>query len=326
MKQTWRGRRAWLVVLLPVLVLVGGATAWAQKTVGEVRGTVTDTSGGRRARRHREPHEREHRLHARDRHGRQGRLRRSRSWTPGRTESTSPLRQLQEVQPARSPSARSRRPACRSSSRSAGSQETVEVTAAARGRQRDERRRRAAPQKEVLEMPNLNHYGFSNATLMPAIAAVRGAARDDQRVGRGQQLEPQRVLHRRRRGHRPLARLVAAAAGGGRLRGDRRQHGRRHGGRRLQLRRHVQRRSSSRAPTQFHGSAWYYFRDKRPERQLVGQQPCRPREARRPAEVLGRPGRRPDHQGQAVLLLDGEPRDGQAAVQPDRASSRRPRR
>src|SRR5512140_849604 len=44
-KQIWRGRRAWLVVLLPVLVLMAGAPAWAQRTVGDLRGTVTDSSG-----------------------------------------------------------------------------------------------------------------------------------------------------------------------------------------------------------------------------------------------------------------------------------------
>src|SRR5512138_379162 len=46
MKQTWSGRRAaWLFVLLPVLVLMAGTPAWAQKTVGDLRGTVSDSSG-----------------------------------------------------------------------------------------------------------------------------------------------------------------------------------------------------------------------------------------------------------------------------------------
>jgi hypothetical protein len=35
-----------LAVLLPVLLLMAGSVAWAQKTVGEVRGTVTDSTGG----------------------------------------------------------------------------------------------------------------------------------------------------------------------------------------------------------------------------------------------------------------------------------------
>ena len=38
-------RAAQLAALLSVLLLVAGSTAWAQKTVGEVRGTVTDASG-----------------------------------------------------------------------------------------------------------------------------------------------------------------------------------------------------------------------------------------------------------------------------------------
>src|SRR5512143_2317396 len=47
MNVTRRGRRAvWLAVLLPALLLVAGSPAWAQKTVGEIRGTVTDSTGG----------------------------------------------------------------------------------------------------------------------------------------------------------------------------------------------------------------------------------------------------------------------------------------
>jgi hypothetical protein len=46
MKVTRRGRRAaWLAVLIPVLLLAAGSTVWAQKTVGEMRGTVTDATG-----------------------------------------------------------------------------------------------------------------------------------------------------------------------------------------------------------------------------------------------------------------------------------------
>ena len=49
----------------------------------------------------------------------------------------------------------------------------------------------------------------------------------------------------------------------------------------------------------------------------MGQQPGRARETRRSPEVLGRPGRGADPEGQAVLLLHGEPGDGYAALQPD---------
>ena len=46
MRLVRKGRRAaWLAVLIPALLIVVGAPAWAQKTVGEVRGTVADTSG-----------------------------------------------------------------------------------------------------------------------------------------------------------------------------------------------------------------------------------------------------------------------------------------
>jgi hypothetical protein len=46
MKVTRKGRRAvWLAVLVSALSLVAGSTVWAQKTVGEIRGTVTDATG-----------------------------------------------------------------------------------------------------------------------------------------------------------------------------------------------------------------------------------------------------------------------------------------
>src|SRR5512143_3461066 len=45
MKPMRKRRVVQLAVLLPALLLVVGSTAWAQKTVGEVRGTGVDARG-----------------------------------------------------------------------------------------------------------------------------------------------------------------------------------------------------------------------------------------------------------------------------------------
>ena len=156
-----------LAILLPVLLLVAGSTAWAQKTVGEVRGTVMDTSG---------------------------------AVLPGATVSLTNVNTgytrdvttdskgdyvFPVVDPGRyrvDVTLQGFRKFSRDVAVSAlqtaqiqaklevgGLQETVEVTAALEGVNVTSGEVSQKMQKEVLEMPSLNRYGFANAILMPAI-------------------------------------------------------------------------------------------------------------------------------------------------------------
>jgi hypothetical protein len=156
-----------LAVLLPALLLVAGSTVWAQKTVGEVRGTVMDTSG---------------------------------AVLPGATVSltnvnTGYARSLTTdgkgdfvfpvVDPGRyrvDATLQNFKKASREVLVSAletaqiqmklelgGIQEAVQVTAESPLVNVTSGGVSQKMQKEVLEIPNLNHYGFSNAILMPAI-------------------------------------------------------------------------------------------------------------------------------------------------------------
>ena len=275
MRLVRRGRRAaWLAVLIPALLIVVSAPAWAQKTVGEVRGTVADTSG---------------------------------AVLPGATVTLTNVNtgftrdvvsdaKGEFVFPVVDPgqyrvdvTMQGFKKYSQLVSVSAlqtvqvlpklaigGLQEAVEVTAVTRGRQHHERRRHPEPPEGSPGDAEPEPLRVRERHADALHRAVRGAARDDQRVGRREQLEPQRVLHRRRRGDGPLARLVAAAAGRRRLRGDRRQHRRRDRRRRLELRRHVQRHLQVRhqpVPRQ----RVVLLPRQRPQRELVGQQPRRPR-------------------------------------------------
>jgi hypothetical protein len=160
-------RAALLAALLPVLLLVAGSTAWAQKTVGEVRGTVTDASG---------------------------------AVLPGSTVTltnvnTGYARTITtdakgdfvfpvvdtgryRVDVTLSSFKKSSREVSVSALETVqvqvklevgGLQEAVEVTAAVEGVNVTSGQVSEKMQKEVLNIPNLNHYGFANATLMPAI-------------------------------------------------------------------------------------------------------------------------------------------------------------
>ena len=167
MKAMRKRRAVWLAALLPVLLLVAGSTAWAQKTVGEVRGTVTDTSG---------------------------------AVLPGATVSLTNVNTgyartvttdtkgdfvfpvvdagQYRVDVALQSFKKSSREVVVSALETVqvqvklevgDLQEAVEVTAAVEGVNITSGEVSQKMQKEVLEMPNLNHYGFANATLMPAI-------------------------------------------------------------------------------------------------------------------------------------------------------------
>ena len=167
MKAKRKRRAVQLAVLLPVLLLVAGSTAWAQKTAGEVRGTVMDTSG---------------------------------AVLPGATVSLTNVNTgytrdvttdakgdfvFPVVDPGRyrvEVTLQSFKKYSREVAVSAletaqiqaklevgGLQETVEVTATLEGVNVTSGGVSQKMQKEVLEMPNLNRYGFANATLMPAI-------------------------------------------------------------------------------------------------------------------------------------------------------------
>ena len=187
-----------------------------------------------------------------------------------------------------------------------GLQESVEVTAADDGVNVTSGGVTQNLQKEVLEMPNLNRYGFANATLMPAIqqseerretinASVAGntSNRNAFYIDGAEATDPWRGWSPRQPVVDAFEEIVVNTAGatvdigsnfGGTYNAD------------LQVRHQpVPRQRLVLLPRQ------------RPQRELLGQQPRGPRQARRPAEVLGRPGRRPDHQGQAVLLRDGQP-------------------
>jgi hypothetical protein len=168
MERLRKGRRAlWLGVLIPAILLAVSAPVWAQKTVGEVRGTVADSSG---------------------------------AVLPGATVTltnvnTGFTRDLVTdakgdfVFPVVDPgqyridvALQGFRKYSQTLSVSAletasvlpklsvgGLEEAVEVTAIGEGVNTTSGGTSHTMQKEVLEIPNLNRYGFANATLMPAI-------------------------------------------------------------------------------------------------------------------------------------------------------------
>ncbi len=166
MKAMRKRRAVWLAALLPVLLLVA-STAWAQKTVGEVRGTVTDTSG---------------------------------AVLPGATVSLTNVNTgyartvttdtkgdfvfpvvdggRYRVDVALQSFKKYSREVVVSALETVhvqaklevgNLQEAVEVTAAVEAVNTTSGGVSQKMQKEVLEMPNLNRYGFANATLMPSI-------------------------------------------------------------------------------------------------------------------------------------------------------------
>ena len=167
-------------------------------------------------------------------------------------------------------------------------------------------------------MPNLNHYGFANATLMPSIvqseerretinASVAGNSsnRNAFYIDGAEATDPWRGWSPRQPVADAFEEIVVNTAGATV------DVGSNFGG--------TYNAIFKSGTNQFHGSAWYYFRDSGLNANSWVNNRVGLDEARRPAEVLGRPGRRPDHQGQAVLLLHGQPRDGPDALQPDRA-------
>ena len=162
-----RRRAGWFAALLPALALLAGTPALAQKTVGEIRGTVNDTTG---------------------------------AVVPGATVviksvGTGYTRQL--VSDAKgefvfpildlgkyrvnvtAPNFKASGQEVNVSSQQAtnvavklelGSiEEVVEISGTLEGVNVTSGGSAHTLQMEVLEMPNLNHYGFANATLMPAI-------------------------------------------------------------------------------------------------------------------------------------------------------------
>ncbi|MFN8095729.1 MAG: TonB-dependent receptor [Vicinamibacteria bacterium] len=163
-----KGRRAaWLAVLIPALVVAAGTPAWAQKTVGEVRGTVADTSGAVLP----------------------GATVTLTNVNTGYTRDVATDAKGDFVFPVVDPGSyrvdvtlQGFRKYSQMLSVSAlqtasilpklevgGLQEAVEVTAVTEGVNTTSGGVTQNLKKEVLEMPNLNHYGFANATLMPAI-------------------------------------------------------------------------------------------------------------------------------------------------------------
>jgi hypothetical protein len=168
MKAIGRGRRAvWLAVVLPALVLMAGSTAWAQRTVGDMRGTVTDATGG---------------------------------VVPGATVTITSVNtgdtrrvvsdakgdfvfpllgpgQYRVAVTAGTFKSYSREVTVRTLETTnvavklelGDLKEAVDVTAVAEGVNVTSGGVAQHLQKEVLEIPNLNRYGFANATLMPAI-------------------------------------------------------------------------------------------------------------------------------------------------------------
>ena len=258
-KQTWRGRRAWLVVLLPVLVLMAGTPAWAQRTVGDLRGTVTDSSG---------------------------------AVVPGATVLITNVnkgytRELVSdtkgdfAAPVLDPGQYRVEVTAGSFKKSSqvvtiaalattnvavklelgGLSETVEITAPPEGVNVSTGGVAQHLNKEVLEMPNLNHYGFSNATLMPAInqseerretinASVAGndSNRNAFYIDGAEATDPWRGWSPRQPIADAFEEIVVNTAGASV------DVGSNFGG--------TYNAVFKSGTNQFHGSAWYYFRDK----------------------------------------------------------------
>ncbi len=157
-----------------------------------------------------------------------------------------------------------------------GLQEAVEVTAVSEGVNTTSGGVTQNLQKEVLEMPNLNHYGFANATLMPSIvqseerretinASVAGNSsnRNAFYIDGAEATDPWRGWSPRQPVADAFEEIVVNTAGATVDVG-------------LQLRRHLQRHlqvGHEPVPRQ----RLVLLPRQRPERQLVGQQPRRPR-------------------------------------------------
>lgn len=160
-------RPGWLAIVVPAVLLLAGSRAWAQRTVGEVRGSVTDASGGIVPKA----------------------MVTVTNVNTGYTREVTADTKGDFVFPILDPG-RYRLDVTmdgfkkRSRELSVSALETVqvqvkleigdvkdvvEVSAALEGVNVTSGGVAQHLQKEVLEMPNLNHYGFANATLMPAI-------------------------------------------------------------------------------------------------------------------------------------------------------------
>jgi hypothetical protein len=254
-----RKRRAVrLAVLLPVLLLVAGSTAWAQKTVGEVRGSVTDASGAIL------PGAAVSLTNVNTRYARnvttdakgdfvfpvvdsgtyrvdvslQGFKKDSREVAVSALQTVQLLVQL-----------------------SIGNiEEAVQVTATVEGVNVTSGEVSQHLQKEVLEIPNLNHYGFANATLMPAIqqseerretinASVAGNAsnRNAFYIDGAEATDPWRGWSPRQPVSDAFEEIVVNTSGATV------DVGSNFGG--------TYNAVFKSGTNQFHGSAWYYFRD-----------------------------------------------------------------
>ncbi|HEX9092633.1 MAG TPA: TonB-dependent receptor, partial [Coriobacteriia bacterium] len=259
MKLVRKARRAaWLAVLVPALLIVVGSPAWAQKTVGEVRGTVADTSGAVL------PGATVTLTNVNTGYTRdvvtdgkgdfvfpvvdpgsyrvdvtlQGFRKYSQTLSVGALQTASILPKL-EV---------------------GGLQEAVEVTAVTEGVNTTSGGVTQNLKKEVLEMPNLNHYGFANATLMPSIqqseerretinASVAGNSsnRNAFYIDGAEATDPWRGWSPRQPVADAFEEIVVNTAGANV------DVGSNFGG--------TYNAIFKSGTNQFHGSAWYYFRD-----------------------------------------------------------------
>ncbi len=150
-----------------MLLLVAGSTAWAQKTVGEVRGTVTDTSGAVL------PGSSVSLTNVNTGYARTVTTDTKGDFVfpvvdGGRYRVDVTLQNFKKY--SQEVAVRALETAQVQVKLELGSlQEAVEVTAAVEGVNVTSGGVTQNLQKEVLEIPNLNRYGFANATLMPAI-------------------------------------------------------------------------------------------------------------------------------------------------------------
>ena len=316
MRPVRRGRRAaWLAVLIPALLIVVSAPAWAQKTVGEVRGTVADTSG---------------------------------AVLPGATVTLTNVNtgftrdvvtdaKGDFVFPVVDPgqyrvdvTMQGFKKYSQLVSVSAlqmvqvlpklaigGLQEAVEVTAVTEGVNTTSGDVTQNLQKEVLEMPNLNHYGFANATLMPSIvqseerretinASVAGNSsnRNAFYIDGAEATDPWRGWSPRQPVADAFEEIVVNTAGATV------DVGSNFGG--------TYNAIFKSGTNQFHGSAWYYFRDSGLNANSWVNNRVGLAKPDDPLKYWGGQVGGPIIKDKLFFYLTAQPRDGHAAVQPDR--------